>query len=82
MNELADGSGAWPVLRRVIIDDSAEVATEEVVRTPLDLIVALESTTRPVAEVVLSGSFAANGWFRFFLEASYPTIRVHQSEHP
>lgn len=77
MTQLADGTGAWSLLEKVILSDEnfgeLQGATF-VVRTPLDLIVLLEQ--REVGEVVLGGSFARAAYVRAFLHESYPRLVV------
>ncbi len=77
MTRLADGTGAWSLLERVLLTDvelrDAPPSTY-VVHTPLDVICLLESGQ--VGEVVLGGTFAQSGYIRAFLHETYPRLVV------
>jgi hypothetical protein len=77
MTHLADGTGAWSLLERVLLSDEnfADRGNATlVVRTPLDLILLLDH--REIGEVILGGSFARTAYVRAFLHESYPRLVV------
>lgn len=51
-------------------------ADTSVVKTPLDLIRALQEEREDISTVVLMGSFAANDELATFLVEAYPALRV------
>jgi hypothetical protein len=76
----AAGTGNWNKFTSVIISSEAGARCEEVdgamvVRTPLDLILLLE-TDETVLEVVLAGSFAADDMLLSFLHDLYPRLPI------
>jgi hypothetical protein len=76
----AAGTGNWRTLASVIISSEPGARWEEVdgatvVRTPLDLILLLE-TDASISEVILAGTYADNPMLLGFLRELYPRLPI------
>lgn len=74
------GSGTWSRRETLVISDEQSIGDshETVVSTPLNLIMHLERTQRPVDTIVLEGRFSADAALVMFLREFYPTLQLVQ----
>ncbi len=82
----ASGTGNWHTFTNVIITSEPGERCETVdgalvVRTPLDLILLLE-TDQMVSEVVLAGTYADNSTLLAFLRDLYPRLPIAFEPNP